>query len=167
MEILATAGVVGIAALCESARATGFVRSNNFDYSVKRSLRNLENKDLVVKVKTAAGPKWQLTAKGQKTFEKNNLDQIKIAKPAVWDGKWRIVIFDIPENLRWTRHILRRKLKELGFTLIQKSAFTVPWPCLEEINKLVEVLNLSPHVKFIEGNYLSNDQDLKIKYDLS
>ena len=40
-----------------------------------------------------------------------------------WDGKWRIVIFDIPEQKRIIRNLFRRNLKKWGFKHLQKSVW--------------------------------------------
>lgn len=40
-----------------------------------------------------------------------------------WDGKWRIVIFDIPEERRIIRNLFRRNLKKWGFKQLQKSVW--------------------------------------------
>ncbi|MBI2596575.1 winged helix DNA-binding protein [Candidatus Daviesbacteria bacterium] len=42
---------------------------------------------------------------------------------ASWDGKWRIVIFDIPEQKRLIRDLFRRNLKKWGFKHFQKSVW--------------------------------------------
>lgn len=165
LEILATAGVVGFTALCEGARDSGWVKGRNSPESrVKRSLNGLGRRDLVVKIKSSAGPKWELTPEGKKLYDQNNLDKITISRPDVWDGKWRIVIFDVPEEFRSVRNVLRRKLKGLGFTLIQKSAFCCPYPCKEEIIETAEILGISQYIQFIEGDYLLNDASLRSIY---
>ena len=167
MEILATAGVVGFSALCEGMRDAKWVSEGYTDHRVKRSLGRLFQKDLVVKIKTSAGPKWQLTPEGKKLFDKNNLKDIKITKPDLWDGKWRIVFFDVPEDLRSVRHVLRRKLIDLGFTLLQKSTFCCPYPCREEIMQITEMLGVKDHLRFVEGEFLSDDGFLRQKYSLN
>lgn len=43
-----------------------------------------------------------------------------------WDGRWRLVIFDISEKERKARDALRAKLKELGFGKWQKSVYISP-----------------------------------------
>lgn len=43
-----------------------------------------------------------------------------------WDGKWRIVLFDIAELNRRKRDMLRGKLKELGFGMFQESVYISP-----------------------------------------
>ena len=40
-----------------------------------------------------------------------------------WDNKWRIVIFDIPEQKRTIRNLFRRNLKKWGFKPLQKSVW--------------------------------------------
>lgn len=42
---------------------------------------------------------------------------------AAWDGFWRVVIFDIPENKRKDRDALRRRLIRMGFGRLQDSVY--------------------------------------------
>lgn len=37
-----------------------------------------------------------------------------------WDKRWRIVVFDVPEELRKGRDVLHSKLRALGFYELQK-----------------------------------------------
>ena len=50
-----------------------------------------------------------------------------------WDKKWRVVIFDIPQELHNERNKFRARLKSLGFYMIQKSVFVFPYPCEKEL----------------------------------
>jgi phenylacetic acid degradation operon negative regulatory protein len=45
-----------------------------------------------------------------------------------WDGKWRMILFDLPEEQRATRHLLRQKLRVSGFGCLQRSAWISPDP---------------------------------------
>lgn len=45
-----------------------------------------------------------------------------------WDGKWRVILFDLPEEERESRRILRRKLQASGFGCMQRSAWISPDP---------------------------------------
>jgi len=54
-----------------------------------------------------------------------------------WDGKWFIVVFDVPEVERNKRNFLRKFLNEIGFFLYQQSVYVFPYECEEEI-KLVK-----------------------------
>ena len=45
-----------------------------------------------------------------------------------WDGKWRMVIFDVPESERSLRAKMRRRLMLEGFGCLQKSVWISPSP---------------------------------------
>src|SRR3989344_7059632 len=66
----------------------------------------------------------QLTPKGNL---KVLLAKAKIQKQQKWDGKWRLVIFDIPENKRELRDKFRTLLKKNNFYKLQHSVFFHPY----------------------------------------
>ena len=107
-----------------------------------------------------------LTDNGKKKILKYDLDKIQIKKPMVWDGIWRLVIFDIPEDERRGRVALAEKLKELGFYPMQKSVFIHPYECKDEINFITELFNLSPYARFLRVKNTDIDLDLKNKFRL-
>lgn len=90
---------------------------------------------------------YRLSQKGKNKIRKFIFDELSVAIPKEWDKKWRLVIFDIPESRRKERVALRKKLKDMGFYQCQKSAWIHPFPCLEEIEFLKDVLNIKPFVK--------------------
>jgi len=45
-----------------------------------------------------------------------------------WDGKWRIVVFDLPERKRGLRNELRRQLRYAHFGCLQASVWVSPDP---------------------------------------
>ena len=82
----------------------------------------------------------------------------------VWDRKWRIIIFDIPQELHRERIKFRRKLKSMGFFMLQKSVFVFPYPCNEEITDLSNILGVTDYVDIIiaESPGLKEQELLKI-----
>lgn len=82
-----------------------------------------------------------------------------------WDGKWRVVIFDVPEKQRKTRDDLRFELKKLGFGSWQKSVWVTPFNLSEKLNTYLEEQNLSPVVQIIVGERFGrlNDRDFAAK----
>ncbi len=107
-----------------------------------------------------------LTDSGKKRILKYDLDKIRIKRPIIWDGIWRLVIFDIPEDERRGRVALVEKLKELGFYPVQKSVFIHPYECKNEIDFIIEIFNLSPYVRFLRVKNTDIDLDLKNKFHL-
>lgn len=63
------------------------------------------------------------------------------------DGKWVMVIFDIPEKLKSKRESFRRKLRFLGFKMLQKSIWICPLDVLKEINNFSERNFLNQYIK--------------------
>ena len=90
---------------------------------------------------------YKPTKKGREKIKKLILSELVLGKPKKWDGKWRLIIFDIPERHRKNRDALRNKLQEMNFYQCQKSVWVHPFPCLEEIEFLKNTLNIKPFVK--------------------
>ena len=102
-----------------------------------------------------------LTEKGKLKALNCKLENIKNKKEK-WDGKWRMVAFDIPEKYRKGRDALRQKLKKIGFCELQKSVLITPYECKEEISLLVKYFDLEKYVRFgvlesvDNGDYFKN-----------
>lgn len=111
--------------------------------------------------------KITITEKGEKKLLIYELDNLEIKKPKSWDGIWRVVTFDVPEDVRSVRDALRDKLKELGFYQLHKSVFVFPYPCLSEIQFIEEIFKIGPYVNFIEARTIKGDDWLKSKFKLS
>lgn len=108
-----------------------------------------------------------LTEKGKKKAGWMQIDELKIKKPEKWDGRWRILLFDIAEMKRTYREALRGKLKELGFQLFQKSAWINPYDCAKEINLLKSFFGLSnKEMKFVVSKDIGDDAELKKGFGL-
>ena|SRR3989344_8823383 len=107
-----------------------------------------------------------LTDKGQKKAVTFNIDNMKIKKPKVWDRKWRMVLFDIPEKHKKAREALRETLKKLGFYEYQKSVLIHPDECRDEVNFVIEYFNIRPYVRMIISTELDNELHLRKIFDL-
>jgi len=103
-----------------------------------------------------------LTSRGEIEAEKCKITMMTISQPEKWDGKWRLVMFDIPESKRTMREALRRKLKGLGFASFQKSAWIYPYPCQAEINILGDSFGLdSDNLILLETAAFPEDKPLR------
>lgn len=105
----------------------------------------------------------ELTEKGIKEARKIKLDKIKIKKQKKWDGKWRMVLFDIPEVKRVGRDALRQKIKKLGFVELQKSVFINPYPCKKEIDTVIKFFRVEKFVQQCVVTKLNNSSNKKLK----
>ncbi len=107
-----------------------------------------------------------LTSKGEVRLKHFIYDQMVIKAQTKWDGKWRIVIFDIPEKYKSKRDALRSKLKTLGFYPIQISSWAYPYPCAEEVEFIRSINEIRTYVSYLETSFLENDTLLKSHFKL-
>ncbi|MFC1751729.1 hypothetical protein ACFLY5_01120 [Patescibacteria group bacterium] len=161
--------------LTPSPRAHGYIikslgkewKKIDRDY-LKRCVREFNNEKLVNYQQEPDGTiKVVLTKKGQQYALRHKVDEIEIKKSEIWDKKWRMVIFDIPEKRRKARNALRSKLRELGFVELQKSVLVYPYPCEDEIEFIVEFFKIRWYVRYAEISKLTNEEELKLHFGLT
>jgi len=108
--------------------------------------------------------KLELTKKGRKVFQDQQISELKIIPKGKWDGRWRFVLFDIPERMKSLRESFRKHLKDMGFFRFQKSVWIHPYECENELTYLAEFLGIKPFV-IIYTATIDNDVILR-KYFL-
>lgn len=116
---------------------------------ITQAIANLEHAGMVQTSGKYAERRVTLTEKGHTAIETIYASEYRIPEPAFWDGKWRVVIFDIREKRRKTRSRLRLLLSSAGFLRLQDSVWVYPYPCDEFIG-LVRA-----HLKSGTGEMLS------------
>lgn len=131
---------------------------------VKRAVRNLAKKKIISLKEVDDDLLVTFREKGKKLLLKYKIDELRIKKPKRWDGRWRIVIFDIPEKRKLARNVLREKLKELGFYRLQRSVFVHPYDCEREIELIKRVYEIGPFVRFIVADFIDNQEKLASKF---
>ena len=82
-----------------------------------------------------------LTRAGKKYALQYKLDEMQFDTTR-WDGRWRIILFDIPDFNKRARDAFRAKLKELRCHQLQKSVYITPWPCSNEIDFLCALFEI-------------------------
>ncbi len=137
------------------------------EQKIRRSIRALYESKLVKEVKNKDGTiTLFLTKKGKKKALTYNLNEMEIKSTIRWDGKWRIVLFDIPEKIKGKREIIRAHLKRLKFFEFQKSVFIHPYDCCNEIEYLVEAYELRKYARFMVATELDNELHLRKHFEL-
>jgi len=115
---------------------------------VRVALRRLEKKGYIRSLGEKNAWKFELTKEGRDQLKKKMIEEIVILKPAKWDGKWRMVVFDIPEKYRQARNALRGKLEHIGFLYLNLSVWVHPFECRNEINAIVEYYGVGKYVRY-------------------
>ena len=99
-----------------------------------------------VRVKNLEGIKaFILTKEGLNKALKASF--ITNAKEKRKDGKWVMLIFDVPEKNKKSRDLLRSILQNLGYKVFQKSVWITPYDVSEKTEKLLQMHDLDEFVK--------------------
>jgi len=99
---------------------------------------------------------YRLTSAGRKNLLRDY--PLLALRNKEWDGSWTMVIFDIPEEKRERRDLLREKLLGLGLGMMQKSVYITPYNLSEDIrefliaNRLDEQVYVARTKKLFAGN---------------
>jgi len=129
---------------------------------IRRVLRYMKRERLISSQRYEHG--ITITKKGRKRLEKIDFQNLRIQKTGKWDGKWRLVIFDIPERHKVARNSLSLKLKLLGFQPLQRSVWIHPLPCHTEIEAIALHYKVTSYVTYIETSYIDKPDILKKKF---
>jgi len=106
---------------------------------------------------------FRLTKEGREILRHKRMDDISI-RPQKWDGKWRLVIFDIPEKFRSSRDALRGKLNGLGFQYLNLSVWVHPFECRNEINAIIEYYGVGEYVRCAIVESFDGTEEMKKRF---
>ena len=98
----------------------------------------------------------ELTSKGKTVMQHHALRALQPLKQKVWDHKWRLVMFDIPNHMKTARDGFAATLKRLGFMHYQKSVFICPYPCEEELEVVAEYYGVGEHVDIVAAERITH-----------
>ena len=119
-----------------------------FPSIVKQVANKLQRKGWVEKKETPEGFVIKITDKGRIQTLKFKLAEMKPPKVR-WDGKWRMVFFDIAELERGKRDRLRIYLRQLGMERMQESVWVSPYDVFDQV-KYLEVEPVETIITSIE-----------------
>lgn len=169
--VLAIVGTAGI--VIAGAMLPGLIhlmprryRRQRSPVALKRAMYRLDKRGWIVAKQTRQGWKVSLTAKGHEAFLAYQCQQTEIQKPKKWDGKWRVLIFDIPEERKFIRDGVRYTLKALGFMRLQDSVWVHPYECREVLDLLRTKYKIRHEALYMCAETLSNDCWLRREFNL-
>ncbi|TAK57074.1 hypothetical protein EPO17_02940 [Patescibacteria group bacterium] len=111
--------------------------------------------------------KLTLTEKGRNKLEKITQQNNIIQKPKKWDGKWRVLIFDIPNKRKGLRDKVRHSLIDVGFCKIQQSVWVYPYPCDDFITLLKADFKVGKDLLYMVVESIEYDQTLRSCFNLT
>lgn len=169
LGVLVVGGVVAFASIAPNAvQLFGPLLKKKPQYAqasrIRRALADLKRQGLVEK---KTGESWTATAAGKRLVEL--ADGAATLAQEKWDGKWRVVMFDIPEEKRAVRNRLREYLAMAGFLQLKNSAWVYPYPVGEYVALVTAELRLSigTELLVLETGRFTGDARLHKAFKLS
>lgn len=80
-----------------------------------------------------------------------------------WDGRWRIISYEIPENKRKLRDRLRREMQGWGLGPWHRSFWLTPHPVIENLRELVLGKEEEQYIQAFEADYAFGDREILIE----
>jgi len=118
-------------------------------YAISRSIKNLTTDGLVECFNSEHKQYFRLTNNGKQKLNNIALECESSLVSTTWDGYWRIILLDIPEERKSEREALRYLLKKAGFACLKNSVWISMYPFEHLFTNIKKDLNLSSELIII------------------
>lgn len=132
---------------------------NKTNYAIARSIKNLLGEGLVEAFNSDHNQYLRLTKEGKQKFNNIALECESSLVSTTWDGYWRIIILDLPEERKNEREALRYLLKKAGFACLKNSVWISMYPFEHLFTNIKKDLNLSTELIIIVTNKIDEDTE--------
>jgi len=166
--VVALAGIITVAAIAPKLvgalgrskymRQRLYQSRSNISKLIREGYLELERNDGKTYVR--------LTEKGERFATLMHEGKLAPKKPRHWDGKWRLLIFDVPEKRRGTREKIRTALITLGFVRLQDSVWAYPYDREDFITILKADFRMGKDVLYIIADHIEYDAPLRTHFNL-
>ena len=132
---------------------------NNGEYAISRSVKNLASMGLIECFQSENQPYFRLSNEGKKRLNSNVLDDDTALVSNNWDGYWRIIILDLPEERKSEREALRYLLKKAGFMCIKNSVWISIYPYEYLFTNIKKDLGLTTEMMIVVTNNIDKETE--------
>ena len=126
-------------------------------YAITRSLKGLKEAGLIEQLTSPQNEYARLTKEGRKKMHSQKLDSDTTLVNTTWDGFWRIILLDLPENRKSERESLRYLLKKAGFVCLKNSAWISPFPFEHLFTNIKKDLGLTTEMMIIVTEHIDEE----------
>ncbi|MFZ1020171.1 MAG: hypothetical protein WAN61_04285 [Minisyncoccia bacterium] len=126
-------------------------------YAITRALKNLVKEGCAEIHKSERQNYAKITARGKTKLNSMTLAGGSALIPQTWDGFWRIILLDLPENRKSERESLRYLLKKAGFVCLKNSAWISPFPFEHLFANIKKDLGLTTEMMIIVTEFIDEE----------
>ncbi|KKS46220.1 MAG: Phenylacetic acid degradation operon transcriptional regulator, paaX family [Parcubacteria group bacterium GW2011_GWA1_47_8] len=135
-------------------------------WRIRRSATRLEKRGLIGKRSMRGEEYYVLTPTGKERAMRYKIKNMTIRRQKKWDGLWRIVMFDIPEDKKLARRAISHAIQKLGCLQYQKSVFITPYPCEKEIDFAGECFGVRKYIRIITAKDVEGINSIKKHFNV-
>lgn len=125
-------------------------------WRLRQVVKRMQSSKLV-EIKEEKGiPIIKITHKGKQKLLRYKVDKM-VLDESNWDGKWRLIIYDVAKTKRANSEMFRTMLNKLRFLKLQKSVYLTPFKCEDEIEYLRLLFEIGNEVQILKVGSLENE----------
>ena len=132
--------------------------TNNANFAYK--IQYLKRRGLIEAYIEKKELHYEITPKGLDKIKEYDFNSITVTRSKGWDGKWRLVIYDVPEKHKKERDVFQKKLRMMDFHLIQDSVYAHPFECTKEVDMISALLNINDHVVIAVADVVRGEEEV-------
>ena len=133
-------------------------------YAITRSIKNLIDSGCAEMFNSSSRKFVRITKEGKSKLNALRLEGEDALVPTSWDGLWRIILLDLPENRKSERESLRYLLKKAGFVCLKNSAWISPFPFEHLFMNIKKDLGLTTEMMIIVTEFI-DDETKKVLFE--
>jgi len=129
---------------------------------VRLALSRMSEQGLIQSRKVGRRSFYALTEKGRQWMQAGKRRSLE-REPRAWDGKWRLLTYNIPERMRQRRDALREELRRLGYGNLTSALWISPYDLSKELEEIFSKLKVCEYVETFEAQYAGDARALAAK----
>ena len=137
----------------------GTYEGKNADYAITRSIKNMLSDGLVESFSSEHRQYFRLTPDGKQKLNNITLDAEGGLVSTKWDGYWRIVLLDLPEDRKSEREALRYLLKKANFICVKNSVWISMYPFEHLFTNIKKDLGLTTEMMILVTDKLDKETE--------
>jgi len=125
-------------------------------WRLRQVIKRMQSSKLVEVKEEKGVPIIKITHKGKQKLLRYKIDEM-VLDESNWDGKWRLIIYDVQTGKRANSEMFRTMLNKLRFLKLQKSVYLTPFKCEDEIEYLRLLFEIGNEVQILKVGSLENE----------
>lgn len=109
---------------------------------------------------------YKLTLKGSHHLNQVALLELPLFTDQLWNGRWYLIAFDIPDTKKAVRNQLIILLKRYKFSQYSKGLWLLPYNPTELLNRVRQQYNLKKEIKLVVADYIDHESRYIRLYNL-